>query len=61
MSCFCHPILQRKEEEHTNILSEPTSARKRNAISMAFRWWANDGVIFRGGGGRGGSGPSVAF
>ena len=56
--CFCHHILQREEGERINILSEPPSARQRNAISMAFLWWADDGLIFRGGGGRG-SGPSV--
>ena len=30
-----------------NILSGPPSARRRNAISMTFRWWADDGELFQ--------------
>ena len=31
-----------------NILDGPPLACQRNAISMTFRWWAHDGVIFQG-------------
>ena len=45
-------ILQRREGVCTNIpikiftQSGQSSAQQRNAISMAFRWLADDGVIF---------------
>ena len=42
--CFSHHILQRGEGISTNIISGPPSAGQRNAMSLAFRWWADDGT-----------------
>ena len=42
--CFSHHNLQRGDGVHTNILGSPLLARQRKAISMAFRWCADDGI-----------------
>ena len=36
-------------EDPNTTINGPSSARQRNAIYMAFRWWADDGQTLKAG------------
>ena len=45
--CFCLKLMG--VEDPNTVIKGPSSASQRNAISMAFRWRADDGSTFNAG------------
>ena len=46
---FCFFLVDEGIEDPNITINGPSSARQRNAIQMAFRWWDNDGPTLNAG------------